>query len=120
MRSLTDCLRAEHLDAENAEPCRKLVAKLGPGDAASPCTWSPIRTPARSRTATDACLPTSRPPAATSGRPRLHAGWTTVYRFHARRFSRLDAYERAGEQARAAQRGVWHACRGDFHASDGA
>ncbi len=53
------------------------------------------------------------------GQAQLHAGWATVYRFHGRRFSRLGAYQRADEQARAARRGVWQACRGDFHASDG-
>ena len=49
---------------------------------------------------------------------QLRAGHTAVYVFR-RSFTRLGAYRTAEGQARAAGRGAWGACGGDFHRSAG-
>lgn len=48
------------------------------------------------------------------GEAQLHAGEAIVYRYHARRFSRLAVYLLAEQAARTHDRGAWHSCRGDF------
>jgi len=45
---------------------------------------------------------------------QVSRGWAAVYVFE-KPFSRLAAFERAQSQARAADRGVWGSCAGDFH-----
>jgi micrococcal nuclease len=50
---------------------------------------------------------------------QLRAGYTPVYVFR-RAFERLGAYRSAEGQARAAGRGAWGACGGDFHGQAGA
>jgi micrococcal nuclease len=53
------------------------------------------------------------------GERQLRAGLATVYRYHDRRFSRLDRYREAETDARTGDRGIWSACSGDFHAAPG-
>jgi endonuclease YncB( thermonuclease family) len=48
------------------------------------------------------------------GEVQLCAGEAIVYRYHGRRFSRLAAYLRAEQIARAHDRGAWRSCHGDF------
>jgi micrococcal nuclease len=49
---------------------------------------------------------------------QVAAGWATVYVFEGRPVARDGQFRRAARAARAARRGVWGACHGDFH-SDG-
>jgi len=49
------------------------------------------------------------------GERQLRAGLAHVYRYRGRRFSRLDRYRRAENDARARHRATWSACAGDFH-----
>jgi endonuclease YncB( thermonuclease family) len=51
------------------------------------------------------------------GERQLRAGLAYVYRYRGRRFSRLERYRRAQDDARARDGGVWSACAGDFRAS---
>lgn len=53
------------------------------------------------------------------GAELIRRGRATVYRFHARRFSRLSRYERNDQAARAAHRGSWATCP-SFSAGDDA
>ncbi len=48
---------------------------------------------------------------------QLRRGWAEVYRFEGQRFDGLARFERAENQARAAGRGVWSRCGGDFHSA---
>lgn len=48
------------------------------------------------------------------GARQLSAGWAEVYVFE-RRFRRYDRFQGAEERARAAGRGGWDKCGGDFH-----
>ena len=48
------------------------------------------------------------------GARQLSAGWAEVYVFE-RRFRRYARFQGAEDRARAAGRGVWGKCRGDFH-----
>jgi endonuclease YncB( thermonuclease family) len=50
------------------------------------------------------------------GEHQLRAGLAYVYRYRGRRFSRLERYRRAEDDAGARRRGIWSACAGDFHA----
>ena len=50
------------------------------------------------------------------GGRQLRAGFAHVYRYCDRRFSRLERYRRAQEDARGRPRGIWSACAGDSHA----
>jgi micrococcal nuclease len=50
---------------------------------------------------------------------QVAAGWATVYVFAGRPVSRDAQFRRALASARAAQRGVWAACGGDFHSEGG-
>ncbi len=58
------------------------------------------------------------------GREVIAAGWARAYVYDGRPFARLAAYREAEEEARAAGRGVWGACGGNFDlpapAADGA
>jgi len=51
------------------------------------------------------------------GERQLRAGLAYVYRYRERRFSRLDHYGRAENDARAYRRATWSACDGDFHSA---
>ena len=51
------------------------------------------------------------------GERQLRAGLAYVYRYRGRRFSRLDRYRDAEQDARAHGRGTWSACSGDFHSA---
>jgi endonuclease YncB( thermonuclease family) len=53
------------------------------------------------------------------GERQLRAGLGYVYRYRGRRFSRLDRYQDAEDDARAHGRATWSACAGDFHAGSG-
>lgn len=53
------------------------------------------------------------------GERQLRAGLAYVYRYRDRRFSRLDRYRDAEDQARADVRATWSTCSGDFHAGAG-
>jgi len=46
---------------------------------------------------------------------QLRRGWAEVYRHHNRTFHGLARYYAVEDQARAAGRGVWGGCGGDFH-----
>jgi micrococcal nuclease len=48
---------------------------------------------------------------------QLRRGWAEVYRFEGQRFDGFARFERAQDQARRAERGVWSACGGDFHSA---
>ncbi len=48
-------------------------------------------------------------------RIQVHRGWAMVYRGGP--FRRARAYRRAERSARAARRGVWSRCHGDFHSA---
>lgn len=48
------------------------------------------------------------------GRAHVAAGWAKVYVYEVP-FRRVDSYRRAARHARAARRGVWGRCGGDFH-----
>jgi endonuclease YncB( thermonuclease family) len=48
------------------------------------------------------------------GRAQVASGWAKVYVFD-RPFRRTRGYRRAARSARAADRGVWGRCGGDFH-----
>jgi micrococcal nuclease len=50
---------------------------------------------------------------------QVAAGWATVYVFEGRPVSRDGELRRAMAAARAARRGVWGACGGDFHSAGG-
>jgi micrococcal nuclease len=50
---------------------------------------------------------------------QVAAGWATVYVFRGRPVSRDGEFRRALGSARAARRGVWGACGGDFHSEGG-
>lgn len=49
------------------------------------------------------------------GRSQVSAGWAKVYVFAAKPFRRTSAYRRSAAAAKAAKRGVWGACGGNFH-----
>jgi endonuclease YncB( thermonuclease family) len=49
------------------------------------------------------------------GERQLRAGLARVYRYSGRRFSRLDRYRRAEEDARAHRRATWSTCAGHLH-----
>jgi len=51
------------------------------------------------------------------GRSLVEQGWAMVYVFQGHPGVRIDAYRRAGKAARAARRGVYQLCDGDFHSS---
>ncbi len=51
------------------------------------------------------------------GECQLRAGVAHVYRYRDRRFSRLDRYRRAQDDARAHRRATWSGCAGDFHSA---
>jgi endonuclease YncB( thermonuclease family) len=51
------------------------------------------------------------------GERQLRAGLAYVYRYRDRRFSRLDRYRRAEDDARARRRATWSGCAGDFHSA---
>jgi endonuclease YncB( thermonuclease family) len=51
------------------------------------------------------------------GERQLRAGVAYVYRYRDRRFSRLDRYRRAQDDARAHRRATWSGCAGDFHSA---
>ena len=51
------------------------------------------------------------------GERQVRAGLAYVYRFHGRRFSRVDRYRRAETTARAHRRATWSRCAGDFHST---
>ena len=51
-------------------------------------------------------------------RATIAAGWAAVYRTRDP-FARQEDYRAAASAARAARRGVWSACGGDFHSADG-
>ena len=46
---------------------------------------------------------------------QLRAGWAEVYVYGGEPFRRVGAFRRAERSARAAGRGVWARCGGDFH-----
>jgi micrococcal nuclease len=46
---------------------------------------------------------------------QLRRGWAEVYRYHDRTFTGLTRYYALQDQAKAAGRGVWGRCSGDFH-----
>jgi endonuclease YncB( thermonuclease family) len=48
---------------------------------------------------------------------QLRQGWAEVYRYHDQHFEGLSRFYAAQDQARAAGRGVWGRCGGDFHSS---
>jgi micrococcal nuclease len=50
---------------------------------------------------------------------QVAAGWATVYVFEGRPVSRDPELRRAMGKARAAGRGVWGSCGGDFHSESG-
>lgn len=49
---------------------------------------------------------------------QVASGWATVYVFEGRPVSRDAELRRAMRSARAAGRGVWGACAGDFHSEE--
>ncbi len=54
------------------------------------------------------------------GRPmlqlaQLQAGWAAVYVYNRRPFQQLDAFQRASDRAKAARRGAFKTCSGNFH-----
>jgi endonuclease YncB( thermonuclease family) len=51
------------------------------------------------------------------GERQLRAGHAYVYRDRDRRFSLLDRYRRAEDDARAHRRATWSGCAGDFHSA---
>jgi endonuclease YncB( thermonuclease family) len=51
------------------------------------------------------------------GQRQVSAGLAYVYRYRGRRFSRLDRYRRAQDDARADGRATWSGCAGDFHSA---
>jgi micrococcal nuclease len=48
---------------------------------------------------------------------QLRRGWAEIYRYHGRTFRGLSRYYALEDQAKAAHRGVWGKCGGDFHSS---
>jgi micrococcal nuclease len=46
---------------------------------------------------------------------QLRQGWAEIYRYHGRTFAGLARYYALQDQAKAAGRGVWGQCGGDFH-----
>jgi len=48
-------------------------------------------------------------------RAMIRAGWAMVYVYDYTPFERFDSYSRAEAAAKDGNRGVWRACRGDFH-----
>jgi micrococcal nuclease len=50
-------------------------------------------------------------------RGMLASGWATVYVYDRNPFQRLARFQAAERQARAARRGAWSRCGGDFHRS---
>jgi micrococcal nuclease len=50
---------------------------------------------------------------------QLRRGWAEVYRYHDRTFRGLARYYALQDQAKAAGRGVWGECDGDFHSDGG-
>jgi len=46
---------------------------------------------------------------------QLRGGWAEIYRYHDRTFRGLARYYSLQDQAKAAGRGVWGQCGGDFH-----
>jgi micrococcal nuclease len=48
---------------------------------------------------------------------QLESGWATVYVFAGRPVERDPAFRHAQADARAARRGVWRSCGGDFHSA---
>jgi hypothetical protein len=58
-------------------------------------------------------MPTSA--AGSSNSPSSEKGWAEVDRYHDRTFRGLARYYALQAQAKAAGRGVWGQCGGDFH-----
>jgi micrococcal nuclease len=50
---------------------------------------------------------------------QLRRGWAEIYRYHDRTFAGLARYYALQDQAKAAGRGVWGQCHGDFHSGCG-
>jgi micrococcal nuclease len=50
---------------------------------------------------------------------QLRRGWAEIYRYHDRTFAGLSRYYALEDQAKAAGRGVWGKCGGDFHSARG-
>lgn len=50
-----------------------------------------------------------------TGRAQIRAGLATTYIFNAKPFQRATAYQASEAAAKAAKRGVYGACAGDFH-----
>jgi micrococcal nuclease len=50
---------------------------------------------------------------------QLRRGWAEIYRYHGRTFRGLARYYALQDQAKAAHRGVWGRCGGDFHSGRG-
>lgn len=48
------------------------------------------------------------------GRTMISSGWAKTY-VYKRDFQRVAKYRDAQASAKAAERGVWHKCRGNFH-----
>ena len=48
---------------------------------------------------------------------QLRLGWAEIYRYHGRTFAGLARYYALQARAKAARRGVWGQCGGDFHSS---
>jgi micrococcal nuclease len=46
---------------------------------------------------------------------QLRQGWAEIYRYHGRTFAGLTRYYALQARAKAAGRGVWGQCGGDFH-----
>jgi len=53
------------------------------------------------------------------GETLVAQGWASVYVFQGHPGVRIGTYDRAKHQARAARRGVYGLCDGDFHSSSG-
>lgn len=51
------------------------------------------------------------------GRQQLRKGWADIFVYRNNPFKRYAAYEKTFEAARAAGRGVWSTCGGDFHSN---
>jgi micrococcal nuclease len=51
------------------------------------------------------------------GKTLVAQGWAKVYVFRGHPGVRIDAYDRARNQARAARRGVYQLCGGNFHSA---
>lgn len=49
---------------------------------------------------------------------QLRRGWAYVYRYHGQHFDGLGRFYAAQAAARAAGRGVWGRCGGDFHSAE--